>query len=301
MTDRPPDHPTDHDPARPDPPRVGVVVITRDRKDGLLRTLDRLAALPERPPVVVVDNASTDGTADAVRDLHPGVRLLTLDRNRGAAARSVGAARLTTPYAAFSDDDSWWEPGALATAADLLDAHPRLALIAATTLVGPEQRPDPLDAVLAASPLGTAADLPGPSVLGFLACASVVRREVFLQAGGFHPVLHFGGEEQLLALDLAAEGWGVAHCPQVVAHHDPGAEPRPGRTARLRRNELLTAWLRRPWGYTARATARLARDAATDPQARRALASAVPRLPAALRHRRPLPPWVERSARLVAP
>lgn len=282
-------------------PRVGVVVITRDRRDRLLHTLDRLAALPERPPVVVVDNASTDGTADAVRVRHPQMQLLVLPTNAGAPARTVGAARLTTPYVAFSDDDSWWQPGALETAARLLDSHPRLALIAAATRVGPEQLPDPLDEILAASPLGTADDLPGPSVLGFLACASVARREAFLQAGGFHPVLHFGGEENLLALDLTARGWGVAHCAEVVAHHDPGPDPRPGRTALLRRNALLTAWLRRSLRYAALATARLAREAATDPQARQALASALPRLPAALRHRRPVPPWVERSARLVAP
>jgi GT2 family glycosyltransferase len=282
-------------------PRVGVVVITRDRKDRLLHTLDRLAALPERPPVIVVDNASTDGTPEAVRSRHPQMGLLVLRTNAGAPARTLGAARLTTPYVAFSDDDSWWQPGALETAARLLDAHPRLALIAAATRVGPEQRPDPLDEVLAASPLGTADDLPGPSVLGFLACASVVRREAYLQAGGFHPVLHFGGEENLLALDLTAEGWGVAHCAEVVARHDPGSEPRPGRTALLRRNAVLTAWLRRSLRYATLATARLAREAVTDPQARRALAAALPRLPAALRHRRPVPPWVERSARLVAP
>ena len=41
---------------------VAVVVITRDRADDLLRTLDRLRRLPERPAVVVVDNGSGDGT-----------------------------------------------------------------------------------------------------------------------------------------------------------------------------------------------------------------------------------------------
>ena len=284
----------------PTPPaRVGVVVITRDRRDGLLHTLDRLAALPEHPPLVVVDNASTDGTADAVRARHPQAQVLTLRVNRGAAARTAGAFRLSTPYVAFSDDDSWWHPGALDTAGRLLDTHPRLALIAAATRVGPEQRPDPMDELLAASPLGTEDDLPGPSVLGFLACASVVRREAFLRAGGFHPVLHFGGEETLLALDLAADGWGIAHCADVVAHHHPDPTPKPGRDALLRRNHLLTVWLRRPWRRVAGDTACLMREAATDPQARRALTAALPRLPAALLHRRPLPPRVERSARLV--
>jgi GT2 family glycosyltransferase len=279
---------------------VGVVVITRDRRASLLATLDRLTALPERPPLAVVDNGSRDGTAGAVRARHPGVTLLVLSRNEGAVARNRGAAALGTPYIAFSDDDSWWRPGALARAAALFAAHPRLGLIAGATRVGPEEVPDPIDRLLAASALGTAPDLPGPSVLGFLACASVVRREAFLGVGGFHPVLHFGGEEALLALDLTAAGWGVAHCPGIVAHHHPEGHPRPGREARLRRNELLTAWLRRPWPHTAGATARLAREALGGGDARRALASALPRLPAALRHRRRIPGWLEREVRAVS-
>lgn len=278
-------------------PPVGVVVITRNRREAVLGTVERLLALPEQPPVVVVDNASTDGTVTALRARYPQLRLVPLSSNRGAAGRTVGADQLRTRYVAFSDDDSWWEPGALRTAAELLDRHPRLALIAAGTQVWPERRPDPLNAILAASPLEAADDLPGPSVLGFLACACVVRRDAFLAAGGFHPMLGIGAEEQLLALDLAAAGWGLAYCPQVVAHHQPVAERRPHRIARQRRNELLVTWLRRPWPQVAYRTARLARRSLVDRHARRALVSALPWLPMALRLRRPLPPWVEQSVR----
>ncbi|WP_128380045.1 glycosyltransferase family 2 protein [Streptomyces cavernae] len=278
---------------------IGVVVITRDRRDSLLRTLDRLDALPERPPIAVVDNGSSDGSAGAVREAHPAVRLITAGRNLGAVGRNLGVAALTTPYVAFSDDDSWWEPGALRRAAGLFDAHPRLALIAAATRVGPDGRSDPLNDVLAASPLGNVPDLPGRPVLGFLACGAVVRREAFLGVGGFHPVLHFGGEEQLLALDLAARGWGLAHCPQVVARHDPAPAGRTGRNALVRRNELLTAWMRRPLRQALIRTGRLARDCRTDRQARVALAGAVRRLPRALAERRTVPDWLERQARAL--
>ncbi|GAA1519315.1 glycosyltransferase [Streptomyces albidochromogenes] len=281
------------------PPRTAVVVITRNRRASLLRTLDRLAALPERPPVTVVDNGSTDGTAEAVRARHPGVTLLTPGRNLAAAGRTYGAAALDTPYVAFSDDDSWWEPGALDRAADVLDSHPRLGLVAATTLVGPDAEPDPLNAELCDSPLGQEPDLPGRSVLGFLACAAVVRRNAFLEVGGFHPLLGVGGEEQLLAIDLDAHGWGVAHCPGVVARHDPDAGPRPGRPARMRRNELLTAWLRRPLRRALARSFRLALDSRDDPQARLALAQAARRLPAALARRHRTPPRVERRLRLL--
>ncbi|WP_344393262.1 glycosyltransferase family 2 protein [Streptomyces vastus] len=278
------------------PAPVGVVIATRNRAPSLARTLRHLLDLPERPPVVVADNASTDGTRDLLAREFPQVRVLSLPHNRGALARTHGVRALDSPYVAFSDDDSWWAPGALSRAARLFDAHPRLGLLSARTLVGPAAEPDPLNDMLATSPLGPAADLPGTQVLGFLACASVVRRSAYLDAGGFHPLLFFGGEETLLAYDLAARGWGVTHCPDVVAHHHPAPSPRTGRPATVRRNVLLTAWLRRPLPYALVRTRDLAAEARHDPRARDALRQTLARLPAALRARRPLPPHVERAA-----
>jgi GT2 family glycosyltransferase len=282
---------------RQDHAPVGIVIATRNRAASLAVTLRHLLALPERPEILVADNASTDDTRALLAREFPQVQVLSLPLNRGATARNHGVRALNTPYVAFSDDDSWWAPGALTTAARLFDEHPRLGLISARTLVGPAEYADPLNGVLAASPLGSATDLPGTQVLGFLACASVVRREAFLDAGGYHPLLFFGAEETLLAYDLAARGWGVTHCPEVTAHHHPDPGPRTGRPAVIRRNELLTAWLRRPLPYALARTRALAAEARHDPHARRALRETLARLPAALRARRPLPPHVERAAR----
>jgi N-acetylglucosaminyl-diphospho-decaprenol L-rhamnosyltransferase len=281
------------------PPQVGVVIATRDREKPLARTLERLCALPEQPPVVVVDNASTDGTRAMVTERFPQVRLLPLRTNQGALARNAGVRALDTPFVAFSDDDSWWEPGSLATAADLLTAHPRLGLVAAAIRVGATGEPDPLNDVLAASPLGGAEDLPGVQVLGYLGCAAVARRSAYLEAGGYHPLLFFGSEETLLAYDLAACGWGVTHCPEVVARHEPADGPRTARAVLLRRNDLLTTWLRRPLPLAARRTAALARAAWHDRDARTALRQALARLPAVVRAREVLPPAVEAAARRV--
>jgi GT2 family glycosyltransferase len=279
--------------------QVTVVIATRDRCAELLRTLARLRGLPERPPVIVVDNASADGTAAAVRERFPTVRVLPLSRNAGAAARNAGVRLARTRYVAFSDDDSWWQPGALTAAAVALDEDPRLGLVAARTFVGRGRRPDPVNAAMAGSPLRDGA---APEVLGFLACACVVRRKAFLHVGGFSELLFLVGEERLLAYDLAAAGWGRRYLPQAVAVHEPSARrPRPRDRQRVeRRNLLITAWLRRPAAVAVGETLRLARDAAGDPVARAALAGALRRLPAALRSRRRLPPAVERKVRVLA-
>jgi GT2 family glycosyltransferase len=262
---------------------VTIVVATQNRVGPLRRSLSRLTTLAA--PVIVVDNASTDGTAAMVRDRFPGVTLIERPRNEGAVARNHGVAAARTPYVAFADDDSWWAPDALPRAAALFDAHPRLGLIAARTLVGPQERLDPVAAGMALAPLGTPDDLPGPAVLGFLACSSIVRRAAFLDCGGFDPVVFFMGEETRLAYDLYAAGWGLAYCDDVVAHHHPGP-PTPGaRKQQLaERNRVLTAWMRRPLPVALAETARLDR---------RLLGEVVRRLPMALRRRRPPHPAVE--------
>lgn len=280
-------------------PRVTVVIASRNRCQELLTTLGRLRQLPERPPVIVVDNGSGDGSVTTVRERFADIDVVALRRNRGAAARNLGAARARTPYVAFSDDDSWWEPGAITAAASALDADPRLGLVAARTLVGPERVPDPVNAAMAWSPLR---DSGRPEVLGFLACACVVRRAAFLEAGGFSRLLFFGGEERLLAYDLAAAGWGRRYLEEVVAIHQPSRIRPPTRWRRRaeQRNAVLTAWLRRPPALALSATLSLARDASADPDARAALRGVLLRLPAALRARRQLPRLVEEKIGILA-
>jgi GT2 family glycosyltransferase len=279
---------------------TGVVIATRNRRESLLPTLGELRALPERPPVVVVDNDSTDGTADAVRRLHPEVTVIQAGRNAGAAGRTLGARALETPLVAFSDDDSWWAPGSLARAARLFGRHPRLGLIAARILVGAEQRLDPTSATMLRTPLPPDPGLPGLPVLGFVACGAVVRRSAFLAMGGFEERLGVGGEEELLALDLAAAGWGLAYVDDVVAHHHPArAGPdRRGRDATVLRNLIWVTWLRRPPARAVLRTLALGVRGVRE-RAPQALLHASRGLPWALRERRPLPPRVERAARML--
>jgi GT2 family glycosyltransferase len=226
--------------------RISVVVATCNRRDELLRCLDELARLPERPAVVVVDNGSTDGTAAAVRARHPEVDVV-VTAPLGPAARNVGLARTRTPYVAFADDDSWWAPGSLACAADLLDRHPGLGLLTGQVLVGPERRVDPLTDLMARSPLPASPGLPGVPVMGFMACAAIVRRAAFEAAGGFHRFTRFGGEETLLAADLVSAGWELAYVDDLVAFHHPSSvRSATGRRASELWNRLLLAWLRFP-------------------------------------------------------
>lgn len=268
-------------------PSVGVVIATRNRRQELLPTLSRLQALAERPCIVVVDNGSTDGTPDAVREAFQDVRVVALPSNLGAGARNIGVRELATRYIAFADDDSWWADGAFREAEAAFRRHPRCALIAARVLTGPEERPDPICAHMAASPMTSTLSLPGPPVLGFLACGAIVRRDAFLEAGGFEARLGIGGEEQLLAIDLAQRGWGLAYVETVVAHHWPSPARDPARRRRVQaRNGLWTAWLRRTPATAWARTRDALHEARHDPTARAALLDALRGLPWVLRKRK---------------
>jgi hypothetical protein len=208
--------------------------------------------------------------------LHP------LPSNVGAAARNLGMAVAGTPYVAFSDDDSWWAPGAFSTAEAVLDAHPKVGLSAAKTLVGARGRADPVTELMSASPLGRAAGLPGPEVLGLLACSAIVRKQAYLQAGGFSPLLHFGAKEN--CPPASPRGWKLCYIEEIQAHHHPSAVRATSNRRRNleERNNPLIAWMR-PIRDCFGAAWALLRHTVRDPRAAPAVAGAPGRMPCACR------------------
>lgn len=270
---------------------VAVVIVTRNRRAELLRTLERLSALEERPELIVVDNASTDGSAEAVREHWPRARVLAAVTNLGASGRTMGVRVASAPVVAFADDDSWWAPGALRRAAEAFAGHPGVGLINGRILVGPEEVEDHACRKMRAAPLGHPEDLPGPLIMGHLGCGTIVRRRAYLGVGGYSPVLGFGAEERLLALDLAAAGWQQCYVGEVVAHHDPSPlrEEHGRRRARYRRNDVLSDAMRMPPTRAAAALARFAADAGRERAARGEAMSLARRLPMALALRRAVP------------
>ncbi len=107
--------------------------------------------------------------------------------------------------------------------------------------------------------------MPGPTLLGIMAGLTMIRRRAFHEVGGFEPRMWLGGEEELLALDLAAAGWWMCWREDVVIHHRPSTS----RDARRRRqlgirNTLWTLWLRRPVRSALRRSTQIVRSAPAD-------------------------------------
>ncbi|MBV9197971.1 MAG: glycosyltransferase [Solirubrobacterales bacterium] len=279
---------------------IAVVVVSRNRLAQLCQTLPRHLDDPAQPRVVLVDDASTDGTPEAVRRRFPAVEVITLPVPRGAVARNVGLRSVAEPYVAFCDDDAWFEPGSLGRAAALLDGQPRLAVVNPRILVGSDRQVDPVCEEMARSPLPAAPQQPGHPLLSFIACAVVVRRDAALQVGGFCERFQTGAEEKLLGWDLAAAGWQLSYVPELVARHcPPGHDGRPRRRAQTLRNELWTNWLRRSPAGAVRATVRELRGSPLDTVTLRGIAEAAGGAGWVISRRRRCPAIVEQWISLL--
>jgi N-acetylglucosaminyl-diphospho-decaprenol L-rhamnosyltransferase len=112
-----------------------VVVSFNTREDTLrcLRSLRPQIGLPGR--IFVVDNASQDGSADAIRTGSPEVVLLALDTNLGyGAANNRALVRVQTPYVLFLNSDAELRPGAVEALVRYLEADPAVGLVGPRTL-----------------------------------------------------------------------------------------------------------------------------------------------------------------------
>ncbi len=268
--------------------RTSIVIPTRNRRAQLSATLERLVALDDVADLIVVDNASGDGTAAHVRKHFRDVRLIALRRNEGAFARTIGARHVQTPYIAFSDDDTWWLGGSIARGAHVFESHRGIALLNACVTVERNGRID--EACVAMSASAGVDDLPGYPIVFFMAGASMVRTDVFLQCGGYERRFMIGGEETLLALELHRRGWLVRYLPDMHVRHAACSEERDDERRRqlLIRNRLWVAWMRYRGASAWRATLEAARCARRDGAVRAALLPALAGLPWAMSNRHPI-------------
>jgi GT2 family glycosyltransferase len=209
--------------------------------------------------ILAVDNASTDGSAEMVRDEFPDVRLVRLPENIAAAARNVGVAAAKGDLVVTLDNDvRFTSPDDVARVVEVFERHPRAALVN-FMIVGPDgglSRRDwchPRD----------------PEVWGerefatdyVLEGASACRREAFLAAGGYWPPLFIGHEGWDLAFRLLEAGYELVYTPQLRVRHlvDPSARPSSRIYYTFTRNAVWVALRNLP---APAAAASLARDLA---------------------------------------
>jgi GT2 family glycosyltransferase/glycosyltransferase involved in cell wall biosynthesis len=246
-------------PAEAPPSVVSVVIVNYKGADDTIACLDGLAALDwpaERLEVVVVDNASGDGSVERIRAAHPGVTVLALDTNTGfAGGCNRGVAAATGQYVAFINNDARPDPHWLTAALRELDDHPEVACVASKVLDWEGRTVDFVDAALSVYGHGFKLHVGEPAegrfdeprdVLFATGAAMVVRRGVFDSAGGFDERYFMFFEDVDLGWRLWLLGWKVRYVPASLVYHRHHASMAKFKSWRehylLERNALFTVY-----------------------------------------------------------
>jgi N-acetylglucosaminyl-diphospho-decaprenol L-rhamnosyltransferase len=206
-----------------------VVIPTWRARDMLARCLSALRADLSPKRVIVVDNASGDGSAELVRSEHPEATLVELPENVGfGRAVNAGVRAGEGEAIVLLNNDVLVEPGFVdAIVAPL--ASPNVGMVAGLTTIPNTDLVDgfgiELDRALAAYNRGRRSPLGVP--VGRLAMpsggAAAYRRLAWETAGGFEQALFAYGEDVDLGLRLRSLGWEAAEAPEARGVHLGGA------------------------------------------------------------------------------
>ncbi|MCC6424513.1 MAG: glycosyltransferase [Phycisphaerales bacterium] len=208
---------------------ISYIIITHNRCQTLMTNLARLERQTpwgrDQWELFVVDNASTDQTAEAVESWFPTVNLIQRPSNEGMSARNHAIEVARGKYIVFLDDDSYPMGTALKDSVAYLDEHPKTAAVVGRVVL----------------PNGECEAPAMPAVT--LGGASMVRREVLKKVGGFATEFFRQAEEYDLSFRIWDAGYAIERFEDVLYGHDKVPASRSSDlTARMDlRNNLILA------------------------------------------------------------
>ena len=211
---------------------LSVSIVNTNSRELLLACLETLPGTPAE--IVVLDNASEDGSADAVRERFPDVRVLAQEFRAGFGANHNTVIRSTEGrYVYVLNEDTTADDWGFARIVEYLDAHPRVAALG-PRLTYPDGRlqdsawrfPTPLVSTLGLLTVGklgvkqSRGDAPH-AVDWVMGAALVLRRDALDEVGLFDDEFFLYSEEVDLQFRLRQAGWDVHYFPSAtVVHHE---------------------------------------------------------------------------------
>jgi GT2 family glycosyltransferase len=207
------------------PATITISILNHQRRETLRACLDR--ALAQNHPafeVLVVDNASTDGSPEMVEQAFPSVRLIRLPGNVGCGGRNVGIETARGDLVVTIDNDVLFEGPDALRQAEALFAHRPGLVCASFRILGADGRLSRRDWCHPRDPSEAEAVFPTDYVLEG-ACA--FRKSAFLRAGGYWEPFFLGHEGLDLALRLLDAGGELIYWPAVAVRHLAAVDARP--------------------------------------------------------------------------
>jgi N-acetylglucosaminyl-diphospho-decaprenol L-rhamnosyltransferase len=212
-------------------PPIAVVVVTYKSSASVAGTLGALnAQLRDDDQLLVVDNASADGTADVAREAASRAQVLEQPRNLGfAGGCNVGAAASEAPLLLFLNPDAEPAAGCLDALRRAAHERPHWGAWQALVTMGRGRQINSSGGVIHFLGMGWAglcgqpADIAPntPSEVSFASGAAlVVRRDAWERVGGFDDRYFMYGEDLDLGLRMWLSGYGVGLVPAARVEHD---------------------------------------------------------------------------------
>lgn len=219
-----------------------IVITTKNRCDDLRKALQSCVSQLGEPEILVINDGSTDHTAAMVQSEFPAVRLVSHERSTGLVVARNRAAALASGDVIFSIDDD-----AAFTAPDIVSQvlrefqEPRVGAVAIPYVdvnrdgIEQQRTPDAASVFVTDRFIGT---------------AHALRRDLFLQLGGYRELFFHQGEESDYCIRLLNAGYVVrlGNSPRIDHYESPRRDLR-----RMdiygRRNDVLFAVLNVPWPW----------------------------------------------------
>jgi glycosyltransferase involved in cell wall biosynthesis len=222
--------------------RASVVIATKDRKNHLRRAITSAIRQTESVEILVLDDGSTDGTADMVRSEFPQVRLDRTPISLGLVAQRNRGALLCSGEIVFSiDDDAEFSTPHVVEQTLAGFCHPRVAAIA-IPYIEPHKAGQEFQKAPAPGAIWVAESFRGTSY--------ALKREVFLKLGGYREQIIHQGEEIDFCIRLLNRGFVVRlGFGDVIIHHEVPKRDWKRMDFHGRRNDILFAWHNVPMPY----------------------------------------------------
>jgi GT2 family glycosyltransferase len=215
-------------------PDVSVVIVSWNGRQHLEHCLPAVAAQQDVSfEIVVVDNGSSDGTVDYVRERFPDVRVVPVPENRGfAAGNNLGARHARGRYLAFLNNDTIADPGWLRALLDGVDQAAGFALTTARIVYMHD--PAVIDSAgdgmlrwggafkrLHGAPAHLATD--SREVFGVCGAACLMPKTVFDELGGFDEAFFASHEDVDLSYRARLRGYRCRYVAGAIVRHHGSA------------------------------------------------------------------------------
>ena len=192
---------------------VSAVISTWNKRDDVRENLLGLTR-QTRPPaeIIVVDNCSSDGTAQMVREEFPDVKLIVMPHDKKGACETfnIGMKAATQPYTAIMDDDVVAPPQWLERLVARIEREPASTAMVSSKVIEPGM-PDEFvssDAVNRERYMAT-----------FRGCGTLARSSVLADAGYYDEVFFIYGNERDLASRVLNLGYRILQYPEAEIFH----------------------------------------------------------------------------------